>query len=64
MKTTLLVLVCAFGLLAAATPALAGPACTCDPNPVTDLVRCLVNGDRCPAAIEGLDLPPLHEVLP
>lgn len=38
----------AFALVAVAVPATAWPDCTCDPNPATDLVRCLINGDACP----------------
>lgn len=54
MKTVIATLALALVL----TPtALAWPPCTCDPNPVTDLAQCLVNGTDCPPAVGGLDLP-------
>ena len=42
-------------LLLGAVPASADPACTCDPNPVTDLVHCALKGDRCDPLVEQLD---------
>jgi hypothetical protein len=42
-------LVAVGALLAAAVPTSAGPDCTCDPNPATDLLHCLVGDDSyCP----------------
>lgn len=57
MKTTLLVLACALGLVALATPVSAGWPCTCDPNPITDLASCVKDGPRCPITTTGLPEP-------
>jgi hypothetical protein len=64
MNRVLLASIVAFGLVALAAPAQAGPPCTCDPNPVTDLVRCLANGTDCPPVLDGADLPPLKDLDP
>jgi len=48
MRSMLIAFVAAAGLVAVAAPATAGPDCFCDPNPVTNLLHCLINGDHCP----------------
>ena len=37
-------------------------ACTCDPIPALQLVRCVVGGSECPPAVEDLGLPTVQEV--
>ena len=46
-ETLLLVAAAATALVLLAPPAAAWPPCTCDPNPVTDLVRCWKADQYC-----------------
>lgn len=50
-----MILAVALALLLAAPTAAAGWPCTCDPNPITDLLSCLKDGPRCPVDFGPLD---------
>ena len=49
-RSMILALAASAALLLVAMPATAGPDCTCDPNPATRLLHCLIDGTQCPEA--------------